>query len=69
MFVRLFLVVSLILFGLGAAGADQVSQWHQAHEQMIVDQVTGLLSIPNVAGHAPEKKVSFGAFLRQHHAP
>ena len=49
MFVRLFLVVSLILLGLGAAGADQVSQWRQAHEQQIVDQFTELLSIPNVA--------------------
>ena len=49
MFVRLFLVVSLILLGLGAAGADQVSQWRQSHEQQIVDQFTELLSIPNVA--------------------
>ena len=49
MFVRLFLVVSVVFFGLGAAGADQVSEWRQAHEQQIVDQFAELLSIPNVA--------------------
>ncbi len=49
MFVKLFLAISLVFFGLGAAGADQVSQWRQAHEQQIMDQFAELHSIPNVA--------------------
>jgi acetylornithine deacetylase/succinyl-diaminopimelate desuccinylase-like protein len=33
--------------------SDQVSQWRQSHEQQIVDQFAGLLSIPNVASDKP----------------
>jgi acetylornithine deacetylase/succinyl-diaminopimelate desuccinylase-like protein len=33
--------------------SDQVSQWRQSHEQQIVDDFAGLLSIPNVASDKP----------------
>ena len=53
MFARLSLSVSLLFFFTANLNADpvseKVSQWRQAHEQQILDQFAGLLSIPNVA--------------------
>ncbi len=57
MFLRLLIVMSFCICGMANAHADQVSdqvsQWRQSHEQQIVDQFAGLLSIPNVASDKP----------------
>ena len=54
---RLFLAVSLFLFFVASADADQlpdqVRQWRHTNEQQIVDQFAELLSIPNVAADKP----------------